>query len=149
MGKKDEVKVSAKNNSNAVGNINVGGDVSGNIVVGNNNQVSQVVNHGLSAADVKNIFDQLYTTVDTKTEIPSAVKDDVKAELQDVQAAVTQAVEKNESVDENFLARRFRNIGRMAPDILEVVGATLKNPLGGLGVVLEKIAGKAKEEAGG
>jgi hypothetical protein len=36
----------------------------------------------------------------------------------------------------------------MAPDILEVVVATLVNPVLGIGVVVNKIAKKAKEEAG-
>jgi hypothetical protein len=35
----------------------------------------------------------------------------------------------------------------MAPDILDVVVATLVNPLAGLGVAAKKIADKAKEEA--
>jgi hypothetical protein len=49
-------------------------------------------------------------------------------------------------MDEGFLARRFRNIARMAPDVLDVVVATLGNPLAGLGVAVKKIAEKAKEE---
>jgi len=144
----DKGKVSANDNSNVVGNISVGGSVSGNIVVGNNNQVSQTVNNGLSAADVKGLFDQIYAKVDIQAEVSPAVKEDVKAEIQDIQATITQAVEKNENVDESALARKFRNIARMTPDILEVIGATLKNPLGGIGLVVEKIAQKAREEAG-
>src|SRR5262245_11399991 len=49
----DEGKVSANNNSNAVGNISIGGSMTGNLVVGNNNQVSNTINQGLSAADIK------------------------------------------------------------------------------------------------
>ena len=34
----------------------------------------------------------------------------------------------------------------MAPDVLDVIVATLGNPLAGLGVAAKKIAEKAKEE---
>ncbi len=37
----------------------------------------------------------------------------------------------------------------MAPDILDVVVATLGNPLAGIGVAIKKIAEKAKEETAG
>jgi hypothetical protein len=51
-----------------------------------------------------------------------------------------------EKVDKGFLSRPFRNIARMAPDVLDVVVGTLGNPLAGLGVAAKKIAEKAKEE---
>ena len=76
-----------------------------------------------------------------------AVKEDLKAEVKDIEASVTAAAQKNEKVEEAFLARRFRNIARMAPDILDVVVAMLANPLAGLGIAVRKIAEKAKEEA--
>jgi len=41
--------------------------------------------------------------------------------------------------------RRFRNLARMAPDILEVTLATITNPILGYGVIAKKIAAKAKE----
>lgn len=37
----------------------------------------------------------------------------------------------------------------MAPDILDVVVATLGNPLAGIGGAVKKIAEKAKEESAG
>ena len=42
--------------------------------------------------------------------------------------------------------KRFCNIARMAPDVLDVIVATLGNPLAGLGVAVKKIAERAKEE---
>jgi hypothetical protein len=66
--------------------------------------------------------------------------------VKEIQSTVTEAAQKNEKIDESFLSRRFRNIARMAPDLLDVVVATLGNPLAGLGVAVKKIAEKAKEE---
>jgi len=71
----------------------------------------------------------------------------LKAEVKEIQSTVTEAAQKNEKVDEGFLSRRFRNIARMAPDVLDVVVATLGNPLAGLGVAVKKIAEKAKTDA--
>jgi hypothetical protein len=70
----------------------------------------------------------------------------LKAEVKEIQSTVTEAAHKNEKVDEGFLLRRFRYIARTAPDLLDLVVATLGNPLAGLGVMAQKIAEKAKEE---
>ncbi len=66
--------------------------------------------------------------------------------MKEIQATVTQAAQNNEKVEERFFSRRFRNIARIAPDILDVVMATFWNPLAGLGVAVKKIAETAKEE---
>ncbi len=172
MGNNDG-KVSANNNSNAVGGINIGGNMNGNLSIGSNNQsnnvsignisgnsgtvnvaggnlnVTQTFNNGMSAEDIKQLFDQLYSAIDARSETPPALKDDLKAEVQEIQTAVTEAADKNEKVEESFLSRRFRSIARMAPDILDVVVASIGSPLAGLGVAVKKIADKAKEEAKG
>jgi hypothetical protein len=126
-----------------VGNIS---EVSGNVNVAGGNITTHHTTTGLSAAEIRQLFDQLYSNIDARADTSPADKEDIKAEVKDIQAVVTQAAQKNEKVDESFLSRRFRNIARMAPDILDVVAATLKNPLGGLGVAVEKIAEKARQE---
>jgi hypothetical protein len=145
----DEGKVSANNNSNAIGNISIGGGLTGNLVVGNNNQVSNTINQGLSAADIKQLFDSVNTKIDALPQLNQAVKEDAKAEIKDIQENITEAVTNKGNLDESFLTRRFRSIARMAPDILDVIVATIANPLGGMGVAVKKIADKAKEEAKG
>ncbi len=136
--KKDnqQVNIQVGNISGVSGEVNiVGGDITTNKTV-----------NGLSAADIKQLFDGLYKSIDTHANISSADKEDLKAEVKEIQATVTEAVQKNEKVDESFLSRRFRNMARMAPDILDVVVATLGNPLAGLGVAVKKIAEKAKKD---
>ena len=66
--------------------------------------------------------------------------------MQEIESTIQAAVQKNEKVEESFLSRRFRNIARMAPDVLDVIVTTLAHPLAGLGLALKKIAEKAKEE---
>ena len=138
--KKDE---SGKQTTVRVGDIS---DVSGSVNVAGGNITTHHTATGLSAADIQRLFDGLYTKIETRPGTPAAEKEDLKAEVQEIQSTVTQAVQKNGEVDEGFLSRRFRNIARMAPDVLDVVVATLGNPLAGLGVAVKKIAEKAKEE---
>lgn len=142
-------KVSANNNSTSVGSISIGGSMSGNLVIGNNNKVTSTVNttNGMSAADIKQLFDHLYSAIDNYADIPRSKKEDIKDDIQEIQTVITQAVESSGKVEENFLLKKFRSIARMAPDILDVVIASLGSPLAGLGVAAKKIADKAKEEA--
>ncbi len=126
-----------------VGNIS---DISGNINVAGGNITTHHTVTGLSASDIKQLFDGLYTEIDKRSNSSAADKEDIKAEVKEIQSTVAQAAQKHEKVDEGFLSRRFRNIARMAPDVLDVVVATLGNPLAGLGVAVKKIAEKAKQE---
>jgi len=136
---------SGKQTSVRVGNIS---DINGTVNVAGGNITTHQTSTGLSAAEIKQLFDQLYAKIETRPETPTADKEDLKAEVKEIQTTVTAAAQKSEKVDEGFLARRFRNIARMAPDVLDVVVATLGNPLAGLGVAVRKIAEKAKEETG-
>lgn len=135
----------SKNETNVrVGNIS---RVSGKVNIAGGNVTTHETKPGLSGAEIEALFDKLYSAIEAKTASSPANKEDLKAEVEEIQTAVTDAVKKNEQVDEGFLARRFRNIARMTPDVLDVIVATLASPLAGLGVAFGKIAKKAKEDA--
>jgi len=140
MAKKESDGQSGGVNISGKGNVSIGGDV-----VGRDKITTTTTTTGISAAELGKLFDQLYTEIEARPNTSPANKADLKAEVKDVQSVVTQAVAKKEKVDEDFLARHFRNIARMAPDILDVFVATLGNPLAGIGVAVKKIAEKAKE----
>jgi hypothetical protein len=99
---------------------------------------------GLSAADIEQLFARINAAIDGRAGTRPDDRSDLKAEVQEIQAKVTEAVKQPDKVDEGAFARHFRNIARMAPDILDVVVATLGNPLAGIGVAVKKIADKAK-----
>jgi len=132
-------------------NVKVGdiSDVSGSVNIAGGNITTHQTSTGLSAAEIKPLFDQLYGAIDIRAKSSPAEKEDLKAEVKEIQSTITDAAANNEKVDESFLSRRFRNIARMAPDVLDVIVATLGNPLAGLGVAVKKIAEKAKEETMG
>jgi hypothetical protein len=119
------------------GSIVIGGSVDrSNIVSGNNNIVS---NQSINLAP---LFETIYQVVEKQQDLPASEKDDVKAELQEIQTALEEP-----KPDETFLTRRFRNIKRMSPEIVEVAFETLKNPIGGVAEVIKRIAKKMVEDA--
>jgi hypothetical protein len=127
-----------KNGLNAGnGSIVIGGNVQGsNIVMGNNNTVSN------QSINIAPLFEVIYQSVENHPSLTSADRADVKAELQEIKTTLEEP-----KPDEGFLARRFRNIKRMAPDIVEVAFETLKSPLGGVAEVIKRVAKKMAEEA--
>ncbi len=127
------------------------GDISGtsgNVNVAGGNIANQQTSAGVSVTEINRLFDEIYAAILARPQASPAQQGDLKAEVHEIQAAVTDASNKSQPLDEGFLARHFRNIARMAPDILDVVVATLANPLAGLGVAARKIAAKAKEDTG-
>lgn len=119
------------------GSVVVGGNVSSStIVVGNNNTITN------QTAQLNSRFEIIYRTVDESKTLAPADKQDVKAELQEAQTALAEP-----EPDETFIARRFRNIKRMAPEIVEVAFETLKNPVSGVAEVIKRIAKRAAEES--
>ena len=136
--KKDVQPVSVR-----IGNIS---GVSGEVNVAGGDINIHKTSNGLSAAEIGQLFNQVYSAIETNPKTSPAAREDLKAEVKEIQSSVSEATQKNEKLDEGFLARRFRNIARMAPDVLDVVVATLGNPLAGLGVAVQKIAERAKAD---
>ena len=96
---------------------------------------------GMTGGEVAKLFESIYARIDARPNTSEADKSDLKAEVKDVQVEVV----KREQANEDFLMRRLRNIGRLAPDILDVVLATLSNPAAGIAAVVRKVAQKVKE----
>jgi hypothetical protein len=119
------------------GSIVIGGNVQGsNIVIGNHNTISN------QSINIAPLFQSIYDYVDTHPKLQAGKKQDAKEELREIQTALEEP-----KPDENFIARRFRNLKRMAPDIVEVAFETLKNPVGGVVEVIKRISKKMAEES--
>lgn len=98
---------------------------------------------GLNTDDIARLFDELLAKIDQHPRLSRNDKADARVDVQEIQ----QELEKKEKADEGFLMRRFRNLARMAPDILEVTLATITHPALGLGVFAKKLAEKARSSA--
>lgn len=113
----------------------IGGSVQGsNIVIGNNNTISN------SSVNIAPLFDEIYKKLDVKKDLKPQVKEDVQAELMDLQKELGRS-----EPDESFLTRRFRNIKHMAPDIADIALETLKNPISGVVEIIKKVAKKVAD----
>lgn len=116
--------------------ISIGGNVTGsNIVQGNNNRVS------IQNVNIAPLFESIYKYVETHPKLQAGKKQDAIEELQEIQSALEES-----KPDENFITRRFRNLKRMAPDIVDVATETLKNPIGGVAEIIKKVSQKIKED---
>jgi len=97
--------------------------------------------NGLNIDDVSKLFNSLYEAIDQHSMLSKTDKSDLKVEIQEIRQELT----KKNQADEGFVMRRLRNIGRMAPDILQVTLATITNPIAGFGVIAKKIAEKVNQ----
>jgi len=132
-------KNKSKNQNAGNGSIVIGGSVQGsNIVIGDHNTVS---NHSVNIAP---LFQTIYQYVDAHPKLQAGKKQDAKEELGEIETALKEA-----KPDESFIARRFRNLKRMSPEIVEVAFETLKNPMGGVTEVIKRIASKMAQDANG
>jgi len=120
------------------------GDISESkgIAIGRDASATVTETHGLSDEALLKLFDTIYKQVKTNTDLSTQEKDDVKADVDDLKA---EAGKDPTTVDESFLARRLRNIERMAPDIIDTIATTAVNPVAGVVSVWQKIVKKAQE----
>jgi hypothetical protein len=100
------------------------------------------LNQGVSGEALAEFFATLYRQIDSQPGLSAADKEDAKAELAELEAA---AKAEPDGLADSFLTRRLRHLERIAPDIIDVILATLANPGVGLGVVGAKIKAKAEE----
>jgi hypothetical protein len=98
---------------------------------------------GLKPDEAAELFENLFTTITNHSSLSRQDKVDLKIEIEELR----QELSKKEKADEGFLLRRLRNIGRMAPDILEVTLAVITNRVVGFGLIAKKIAEKIKSSA--
>ncbi len=116
------------------------------VVIGGNVSDSTIVTgDGNVIASPTTAFQAVYRAIREHPSLPPSDRQDLEAEVRELE----QEVAKGEQADEGFLARRLRNIRRIAPDILDVVTATLANPVAGFGMVAKKVADKMAAGARG
>jgi hypothetical protein len=114
------------------GGIAIGGNVSGSTIIsGDHNMVNS-----------SSSFAPLYQFIEEHPQLPPSDKEDLKAEVEELESEV----QKGDQADESFLSRRLRNIQRIAPDVLDVALTTLGNPVAGLGMVAKKVVQKMADE---
>lgn len=112
-----------------------------NVAIGRH--IRQTLGSPPETAALARAFDEIRARLDA---LEGAQAEDV-ADAKETVAEIEQQVASGE-VEEGWLARRFRNLARMGPDILDVVTATLLNPAAGAATVVRKVAERARADAG-
>ncbi|MEM7032867.1 MAG: hypothetical protein AAF629_25180 [Chloroflexota bacterium] len=125
--------------------------VGGHLISGNGNRVINTgggayiqgtgveINEPTSKAIAQH-FLPLYAWIESNPAFSQADKTHLKADAQAVEKAIDSG-----QADDSFLQRRLQNIERIAPDIIDIILATIANPAAGLGLVGAKLAAKANE----
>ena len=99
--------------------------------------------HGLTAAEIDDLFQTVFHKLEEKTDLPDVKKKEIEETIELIKDETQKGTETNEKA----LGHYFRTLARMAPDILDVVITTAANPALGITMVIKKLAEKAKAEA--
>ena len=101
-----------------------------------------IAGNGNTQINVHSIFEPAYKAIE-KSSYSEEIKAEIKAKVQEVETEAR----KGNAADEAFLARRLRNLKRMAPDIAEVtLAGIILGPIGAASMTIKKIAEKVKKE---
>lgn len=115
------------------GGINITGNVSikDSKIAGRDNIEKNVFNINISFAPV-------YHAIQENAALPPDVKEDLENNVKQLE----QEIKKGDQAEPSFIQKRMETIQKMAPDIAEVVVATLQNPAAGIGLVVKKVIDK-------
>jgi hypothetical protein len=120
------------------GNISSGGIV----VQGRGARVSVQQTSGVTVDEISTLFDKLYQYIETRPPDPDVDKEEIVETIQKVQEEVSGEGEPNETK----LTRWMDNLSKMAPDVVDVVLASLGGPVSGTVAVLKKIADRSHQQ---
>ena len=131
-------------NDNADIRVSIGGNATGNAIGNNASVKANVISGGSVTQDeqIAKLFEQVLAAVNARPPDPKVDKEEIFEAIQELRTEVQKA----DVVDESMIKRRLRAVGRMAPDILDVIIETFKSPALGIASVIRKIALRIKEE---
>ena len=120
---------------NVVGSINAGGHAKVD--------VTQSSVHKTNDANFERLFELLEEKIKARPEDPNVDKQEIREQVNQIK---TEAA-KGEQANPNKLERWIRTLSGMAPDIIDVMVASLGGPISGITAVIQKIAARVKAES--
>ena len=120
---------------NVVGAVNASGRA--------NVDISQSSVHKTNDPGFERLFELLEEKINARPEDPNVDKQEIQEQINQIKAEAA----KGEEANPNKLERWIRNLAGMAPDIVDVMVASLGGPISGLTAVLHKIAARVKAES--
>ena len=116
---------------NVIGTINAGGRAQV--------KIDQKVIHQ-ATPELENLFKSLHKKVKTRPQDPKLDK----AQLEEQVKKIETETAKGEAADKTKLEGWVRKLAKMAPDIVDVMAASLGGPVAGFTAVFKKIVDRAK-----
>ena len=118
------------------------GSISGGVIVqGRGAQVSVQQTSTASDKELSDLFEKLYKTIQSRPPDPNIEKEEISETVQRIE----QEVKKGDQANDSKLTRWMENLNTMAPDIVDVILASLGGPVSGLTAVLKKVADHARQ----
>jgi len=123
-----------------------GGNIIGSISASGSStvKVSQQVIHQ-TTPQMEKVFKRAHKKIETRPEDPKVDKARLEGQVKKIEAEAA----KGESADPASLQRWMKTLGKMAPDIVEVMAASLGGPVAGFTLVFKKILERARAESNG
>ena len=112
-------------------------NITGNVEIKNSKVAARdIVEKNIVNIDVS--FTSVYRALKESTTISPDAKKDLEADIRQIE----KEIKKGDEAKPSFIKQRLENIQKMAPDIAEIVIATLQNPAAGVGLAVKKVINK-------
>ena len=118
------------------------GNVSGGAIVVQGRNAKVTVYQGIQGTELAPLFDKVYKSIEELPKANSAEKQEIAENAKRIE---TEVAEKGEQANQTSLQRWMENIQKMAPDIVDVILASLGGPLSAATAVLKKISARANQ----
>jgi len=105
--------------------------------------VTQSSVHKTAETKFDKLFELLEEKIKARPEDPNVDKQEIREQVNQIKAEAAQG----EKANPNKLERWIQNLSKMAPDIVDVMAASLGGPISGLTAVIQKIAAQVKAES--
>jgi len=116
----------------------IGGSLAGRDLIGGNVTTTT----GMTAEEFVKLFDVVYKRIEQLP--PSVDKADVREAVDTIEAEAMQEATEGKPPEEKLVKLSAQSLISMAPDILDVIVATVANPAAGVAAVIRKVLDKAK-----
>ena len=93
-----------------------------------------------ASPEMEKLFKRLHKKIKTRREDPKVDKSKLESQVKEIEAEAA----KGPAADPGKLERWIRTLAKMAPDIVEVMAASLAGPAAGFTVVFKKIVERAQ-----
>jgi hypothetical protein len=124
----------------------VSGNVSSGGIVMQGGQENVVTIHQFKETDAKELtalFEKLYQYIESRPSDPNVEKEEITGTLQKIEEEAS----KGEQANRTKIERWVENLNRMAPDIVDVILASLGGPVSGVTAILKKVADHARQQS--